>query len=99
MADYTLYGHPRSGNAYKTALMLSLTGTPYDFEVVDLMDGSNLAPAFLEINPLGKVPVLAMAVTPAQVSAPRSLVTWPQSTMTFPPFPDCCAASVGLSPA
>ena len=24
MADYSLYGHPRSGNAYKTALMLAL---------------------------------------------------------------------------
>ncbi len=58
MADYTLYAHPRSGNAYKTALMLSMTGTSYDFELIDLMEGGNLAPEFLEINPLGKVPVL-----------------------------------------
>ena len=42
MADYTLYGHPRSGNAYKTALMLALTGTAYDFELVDIAGGGNL---------------------------------------------------------
>ncbi len=58
MADYTLYGHPRSGNAYKTALMLSLTSTEYDFEPVDLMDGGNLTPEYLKVNPLGKVPAL-----------------------------------------
>lgn len=58
MADYTLYGHPRSGNAYKTALMLSMTGTDYDFELVDLMDGSNLRPEYLQVNPMGKVPSL-----------------------------------------
>ncbi|MBS29245.1 MAG: hypothetical protein CL566_10055 [Alphaproteobacteria bacterium] len=58
MADYTLCGHPRSGNAYKTALMLSMTGTEYDFELIDLMDGSNLKPEYLQMNPLGKVPTL-----------------------------------------
>ena len=58
MADYTLYAHPRSGNSYRTALMLALTETPYEFVLVDLMDGSNLVPDFLKINPLGKVPAL-----------------------------------------
>ncbi|MEK9707034.1 MAG: glutathione S-transferase family protein [Alphaproteobacteria bacterium] len=58
MAAYTLYGHPRSGNAYKTALMLSMTGTPYDFRLIDLMDGSNLLPEYLAVNPMGKVPTL-----------------------------------------
>lgn len=58
MTDYTLYAHPRSGNSYRVALMLSLTDTPYDFELVELMGGGNLAPDFLKINPLGKVPTL-----------------------------------------
>lgn len=58
MADYTLYAHPRSGNSYRVALMLSFTGTPFDFVLVDLMNGGNLAPEFLKINPLGKVPAL-----------------------------------------
>lgn len=56
--SYVLYGHPRSGNAYKTALMLSMTGTPYEFEAVDLMARGNLEADYLKINPLGKVPVL-----------------------------------------
>ena len=56
--SYVLYGHPRSGNAYKTALMLSMTGTPYEFEAVDLMTGGNLEAEYLKINPLGKVPAL-----------------------------------------
>ena len=58
MADYTLYGHPRSGNAYKTALMLALTDTAYDFELVDLMGRGNLGSDYLSVNPLGKVPAL-----------------------------------------
>jgi len=58
LAEYKLYGHPRSGNAYKTALMLSMTGTPYDFRLIDLMDGSNLLPEYLAVNPMGKVPTL-----------------------------------------
>lgn len=57
-AEFTLYGNVRSGNSYKAALMLALTETPYRFRSVDLMAGENLRPAFLRINPLGKVPVL-----------------------------------------
>jgi len=57
-ADYVLYGHPRSGNAYKTALMLALTATPYRFVLVDLPGGGTHAPDYLAINPLGKVPAL-----------------------------------------
>ena len=58
MADYTLYGHPRSGNAYKTALMLALSDTAYDFELVDIAGGGNLEADYLKVNPLGKVPAL-----------------------------------------
>lgn len=58
MAEFTLYGHPRSGNAYKTALLLSFTETPFDLEIVDLMGGGNLSPEYLAINPMGKVPTL-----------------------------------------
>jgi glutathione S-transferase len=50
--SYVLYGFPQSGNAYKTALMLLITGTTYEFEPVDLMSGGNLNPEYLEINPL-----------------------------------------------
>ena len=52
--DYVLYGHPRSGNAYKAALILSMTNTIYEFIAVDLPNGGNLNQDFLDINPLGK---------------------------------------------
>ena len=40
MSDaYRLYGHVRSGNAYKPALMLALTRTPFEFVEVDLPSG------------------------------------------------------------
>ena len=56
--DYVLYGHPRSGNAYKAALILSMTNTIYEFIAVDLPNGGNLNQDFLDINPLGKIPAL-----------------------------------------
>ena len=55
---FLLYGHPRSGNAYKSALLLSMTDTVYEFLVVDLPNGGNLDQDFLDVNPLGKIPVL-----------------------------------------
>jgi glutathione S-transferase len=57
-AEFILYGNVRSGNSYKTALMLALTETPYQFRSIDLMANENLGADFLRINPLGKVPVL-----------------------------------------
>ena len=57
-ARYVLYGDPMSGNAYKTALMLALTKTPFEFREILLRNGDHLKPEFLKLNPLGKVPVL-----------------------------------------
>ena len=57
--SFVLYGDPLSGNAYKTALMLSLTQNPYEFRLIRLVEGDNLSAEFLKLNPLGKVPVLA----------------------------------------
>lgn len=56
----TLYGDPRSGNCYKVALTLSLLGTPFHFEHMDLVNGASRTPAFLSKNPNGKVPVLEL---------------------------------------
>lgn len=56
--EYVLYAHIRSGNAYKAALMLALTATPYRLEVVDLNAGQQRTPAYRAINPFGQVPTL-----------------------------------------
>lgn len=56
--DFILYGHPRSGNCYKPALMLALTHTPFEFRWVDLPGREQRQAEFLAINPWGKLPVL-----------------------------------------
>jgi len=53
-----LYCFGESGNAYKVALMLTLTGTPWQPVFVDFFNGTARGPAFRAINPMGEVPVL-----------------------------------------
>ena len=50
--SFVLYGDPLSGNAYKTALMLSLTQNPYAGRRVQGASGDKLSPEVLELNPL-----------------------------------------------
>jgi glutathione S-transferase len=60
MGRYTLYGDRRSGNCYKAALLLALTGRPFDWVETDVMQGATRTAEFLAINPNGKVPVLRL---------------------------------------
>ena len=57
-ADITLYGHVRSGNSYKPALMMALTDTPFKFVEVDLVTGEQTGDAFRAKNVFAKVPML-----------------------------------------
>ncbi|MEM7407906.1 MAG: glutathione S-transferase family protein [Pseudomonadota bacterium] len=57
-AEYTLYGHVRSGNAYKPALMLAPTNTPHTFVEVDLPGGEQTGDDYRERNVFAKVPML-----------------------------------------
>lgn len=54
----TLYDFPPSGNCHKIRIMLSMLGLDYDTVTIDLLKGEQRAPAFLELNPRHKVPVL-----------------------------------------
>ena len=54
----TLHGHPLSGHCHRVALFLSLLGLPFEYVEVDLLRGAHKAPAFLQKNPFGQVPVL-----------------------------------------
>ena len=54
----TLYGFGESGNAYKVALMLALTGTPWRLEFVPFFAGGTRTPEFRALNEMGEVPVL-----------------------------------------
>src|SRR5437660_3850702 len=57
-ADYTLYCFAQSGNAYKAALMLAVTGTSWTPRFVDFFNGETRSPAYRAINVMGEVPVL-----------------------------------------
>jgi len=60
MAGYTLLGDHRSGNCYKVALIMKLTGTPFRWVETDVLRGETRSEAFLAINPNGKVPLLQL---------------------------------------
>jgi glutathione S-transferase len=59
MAEYTLYGFGESGNAYKAALMLALSGCDFEVRPVAFFKGETRDAAFrADVNEMGEVPVL-----------------------------------------
>lgn len=58
MADYTLHCFLESGNAYKPALMLQLTGSDWQAHWVDFFKGEHRSPEYLALNEMGEVPTL-----------------------------------------
>jgi glutathione S-transferase len=57
---FTLFGDSRSGNCYKVALLLSLTGREYRWVETDVMAAATRAPQFLAMNPNSRVPLLQL---------------------------------------
>ncbi len=53
-----LYCFGESGNAYKAALTLELSGLEWEPVFVDFFNGESRSPAFRELNPMGEVPVM-----------------------------------------
>jgi glutathione S-transferase len=53
-----LYDLEASGNCYKVRLFASLANIPLEIIPVDLPSGAHKEPPFLDMNPLGQVPVL-----------------------------------------
>lgn len=59
MAEYKLHCFAQSGNAYKPALMLTLSGADWEPSFVDFFNGATRAPEYRnELNEMGEVPVL-----------------------------------------
>lgn len=56
--EMELYCFGESGNAYKCALALTLTGTPWRARFVDFFNGETRTPEFRAVNEMGEVPVL-----------------------------------------
>jgi glutathione S-transferase len=57
---FRLFGDRRSGNCYKVALMLELTGRDYRWVETDVIKGETRTDNFLNLNPNGKVPLLQL---------------------------------------
>ena len=55
---FRLYGDPISGNCYKVALILHLTGRPFELVTTSVLDGETRSDAFRSLNPDGRVPLL-----------------------------------------
>lgn len=53
-----LYTFPLSGHAHRVQLALSLMNIPHELITVDLRQGAQKAPEFLQMNPFGQVPVI-----------------------------------------
>jgi glutathione S-transferase len=53
-----LYCFGESGNAYKAALTLALSGAEWEPVYVDFFNGETRTPAYRELNVMGEVPVL-----------------------------------------
>jgi glutathione S-transferase len=53
-----LYDFELSGNCYKVRLLMSILGLEYELVPVNLLAGEHKLPEFLQLNPLGEVPVL-----------------------------------------
>jgi glutathione S-transferase len=58
MTDYRLYCFAQSGNAYRAALMLELTGQDWEPVFVDFFNGAARTPEYRSINEMGEVPAL-----------------------------------------
>ena len=80
-----LYGMPTSGNCWKAAQILSLTGHELDWIETDSNAGDTRAPAFLAVNPAGKVPALALDDGAVLVESNAILLHFAEGTPWLPP--------------
>ena len=53
-----LYGMSGSGNCWKPAVLMQHLDMPFEWVEVDIVNGASRTPAFLSMNPNGKVPLL-----------------------------------------
>lgn len=55
-----IHGDIQSGNCCKLKLLCSLLDLPHEWVHVDILAGATRTPAFLALNPNGKIPVLEL---------------------------------------
>lgn len=79
-----LYGTAMSGNCWKAATILALTGHRFDFVTVDSNKGESRTPAFLALNPIGKVPAVALDDGTVLVESNAILLHFAEGTAWLP---------------
>jgi glutathione S-transferase len=81
----TVYGMAVSGNCWKARIILELTGQPVAWIEVDGNAGATRAPAFLAINPAGKVPVVVLEDGTVITESNAILAHFAEGTRWLPP--------------
>ncbi len=71
----TLHGYAASGNCHKPRLLLEQLGRAYRWVEVDSPGGATRSPAFLALNPNGKVPVLVRG-NGAVLTESNAMLVW-----------------------
>ena len=72
--SYILYGDKGSG-AFSAEAVLAETGAPYEFNLISLDKNEQREPAFLAINPSGKMPALRLPEGPIVTESLAILMT------------------------
>ncbi len=80
-----LYGMRMSGNCWKAAQILRLTGHEFDWLETDANSGATRTPEFLAINPVGKVPALALDDGAVLVESNTILLHFAEGSPWLPP--------------
>ncbi len=80
-----LYGMIMSGNCWKVAQILRLTGHQFDWIETDTNNGATQTPAFLALNPNGKVPVLRLDDGTILTESNAILLHFAEATAWLPP--------------
>jgi glutathione S-transferase len=85
MAMITVYGMTVSGNCWKVAQILRLTGHEYRWVEVDANKGETRTPEFLARNPAGKIPVAVLDDGTVLIESNAILAHFAETTRWLPP--------------
>jgi glutathione S-transferase len=81
----TVWGKAISGNCWKVAQILRLTGQPFHWVETDSNAGATRTPEFLARNPNGKVPVVALDDGSVITESNAILLHFAEGTRWLPP--------------
>lgn len=81
---YTVYGDMLSGNCYKIKLAMNMLGIDHRWQHVDVLRGETRTPAFLQLNPNAKIPLLQFSNGETLAESNAILFFLAEETPLFP---------------